>query len=77
LKTKRDLPLANVGYVGFFVRNLNTEPKPRRQVMKKFSMFVGLDIHKTSIEIAIAEAGRDGEVLSFGAIDGGRRYKQK
>ncbi len=30
--------------------------------MKKSSMFIGLDIHKTSIEIAIAEAGRDGEV---------------
>jgi transposase len=33
-------------------------------------MFVGLDIHKTSIEIAIAEAGRDGEVRSYGSIDG-------
>ena len=38
--------------------------------MKKSSMFIGLDIHKTSIEIAIAEAGRDGEVRSYGAIDG-------
>jgi len=33
-------------------------------------MFVGLDIHKSSIEIAIAEAGRDGEVRSYGSIDG-------
>ena len=38
--------------------------------MKKSSMFIGLDIHKTSIEIAIAEAGRDGEVRSYGGIDG-------
>ena len=38
--------------------------------MKKSSMFVGLDIHKTSIEIAIAEASRDGEVRSYGGIDG-------
>lgn len=38
--------------------------------MKKSSMFIGLDIHKTSIEIAIAEAGRDGEIRSYGAIDG-------
>ena len=38
--------------------------------MKKFSMFVGLDIHKTSIEIAVAEADRDGEVRSYGGIDG-------
>ncbi len=38
--------------------------------MKKFSMFVGLDVHKNSIEIAFAEAGRDGEVRSYGSIDG-------
>ncbi len=38
--------------------------------MKKSSMFVGLDIHKTSIEIAIAEVGRDGEERSYGGIDG-------
>ena len=38
--------------------------------MKKSSMFIGLDVHKDSIEIAIAEAGRDGEVRSYGGIDG-------
>jgi transposase len=38
--------------------------------MKKSSMFVGLDIHKSSIEIAIADAGRNGEVRSYGGIDG-------
>lgn len=38
--------------------------------MKKSSMFVGLDVHKNSIEIAFAESGRDGEVRSYGKIDG-------
>jgi transposase len=38
--------------------------------MKKSSMFIGLDVHKDSIEIAFAEAGRDGEVRSYGGIDG-------
>ncbi|NLV68048.1 MAG: IS110 family transposase [Spirochaetes bacterium] len=38
--------------------------------MKKSSIFVGLDVHKNSIEIAIAEAGRNGEVRSYGKIDG-------
>jgi transposase len=59
-----------VGYVGILEENPNTEPKPRRQVMKKSSMFIGLDVHKDSIEIAFAEAGRDGEVRSYGGIDG-------
>jgi len=38
--------------------------------MKKSSMFIGLDIHRMSIETAIAEAGRDGEVRSSDGIDG-------
>jgi len=33
-------------------------------------MFIGLDVHKNSIEIAIAEAVCDGEVRSYGGIDG-------
>jgi transposase len=59
-----------VGYVGVFDKNPNTEPKPRRQVMEKSIMYVGLDVHKNSIEIAFAEAGRDGEVRSYGSVDG-------
>ena len=38
--------------------------------MKKYSTFVGMDVHKNSIEIAIAESGRNGEVRSYGKIDG-------
>ncbi len=38
--------------------------------MKKSSMFVGLDVHKNSIEIAFAESGRGGEVRDYGKIDG-------
>lgn len=30
--------------------------------MKKHTIFVGLDVHKDSIDIAFAEDGRDGEV---------------
>ena len=37
--------------------------------MKKSIMFVGLDVHKNSIEIAFAEGGRDDEVRSYGKID--------
>ena len=33
-------------------------------------MYVGLDVHKSSIEIAIAESGRHNEVRSYGRIDG-------
>ena len=38
--------------------------------MKKSSMYVGLDVHKNSIEVAIAESGRCNEVRSYGRIDG-------
>jgi len=38
--------------------------------MKKSSMYVGLDVHKSSIEVAIADSGRRNEVRSYGRIDG-------
>ncbi|MDA3869121.1 MAG: IS110 family transposase [Gammaproteobacteria bacterium] len=38
--------------------------------MKKSTMYVGLDVHKNSIEVAIAESGRHSEVRSYGKIDG-------
>lgn len=38
--------------------------------MKKSTMYVGLDVHKNSIEIAIAESGRRSEVRSYGSING-------
>jgi len=65
---KRPAILANVGYVEAW-KKTNTEPKSRRQVMKEHNTFIGMDVHKNSIEIAIAEEGREGEVRSYGKID--------
>jgi transposase len=36
--------------------------------MRKNTRYVGLDVHADSIAVAVAEAGRDGEVRSLGAI---------
>lgn len=38
--------------------------------MKKSITFVGLDVHKNSIAVAVAESGRNGEVRNYGVIGG-------
>ena len=38
--------------------------------MAKRSMFVGMDVHKESIDLSIAEERRDGEVRHYGVIPG-------
>ena len=38
--------------------------------MKKHSTFIGMDVHKNSIDIAIADEGRNAEVRHFGKIGG-------
>ena len=38
--------------------------------MTKRSMFVGMDVHKESIDISLAEEGRHGEVRHYGVIPG-------
>jgi transposase len=52
------------------VQTTTTEPQPRRQAVKKNTIFVGLDVHKDSIDVAIAEEGRGGEVRHYGTIGG-------
>ena len=36
--------------------------------MEDVSVFVGLDVHKESVAVALAEAGRQGEVRFLGAV---------
>jgi transposase len=38
--------------------------------MPKRSMFVGMDVHKESIDVSLADEGRDGEVRHYGVIPG-------
>jgi transposase len=39
--------------------------------MKQLITFIGLDVHKDSIDVAIADEGRNGEVRHYGTIGGG------
>jgi transposase len=36
--------------------------------MKVITLYIGLDVHKDSITIAIAQSGRNGEIRLFGTI---------
>ncbi len=38
--------------------------------MTDCSTFIGMDAHKNSINIAIVQSGRKGQVLHYGKIDG-------
>ncbi len=38
--------------------------------MKKNTIFAGLDVHKNSTDIALADACRDGDVRFYGSIGG-------
>jgi len=38
--------------------------------MRKHNTFIGMDVHKNSIDIAIAEQGRQGDLRHYGTIDG-------
>jgi transposase len=38
--------------------------------MKKKILYVGLDVHKKSIDVAITDQGVSGKVRSYGKIDG-------
>jgi hypothetical protein len=50
------------------VEVLTVPPKQGDQHMKTHDKFVGLDVHKDTIVITAADAGREGAVRAFGTI---------
>jgi len=47
------------------VNNYGAEPQSRRQVIEKIITFVGLDVHKNTIGVALADTGRNAEVRHY------------
>jgi hypothetical protein len=43
--------------------------------MKPIELYIGLDVHKDSTTIAVAEPGPKGEIRLFGSISGGSTIK--
>ena len=48
---------------------IGTEPHTWRADLKDNITFVGLDVHKATVCVAVAESGRDGEVRQVGVFD--------
>jgi len=42
--------------------------------MEKLITYVGLDVHKVTIAVAVGEAGKRGEVREYGTIEVRHRY---
>jgi transposase len=57
-----------VGYVGSLEKTKH-RAKIKEAGMKEHNTFIGMDVHKKTIEIAIAEEGRESEIRSYGKID--------
>lgn len=68
VENKKPAFLAYVGYIGVFRKNIQHRAKTKEAGFMKSVKFIGMDVHKKSIAIAVADEGRDSEVRGYGTI---------
>jgi len=65
--SKKSLPSLQPWVILRTTTTLNTEPQPRRQAMNTVK-FIGMDVHKKTITIAIIDDGRNQRARVYGTI---------
>ena len=61
-------PPLNMQNVEGYAGSAGTEPHAWETGLMDTITYVGLDVHKATVSVAVAESGRDGEIRQIGGL---------